>query len=76
MLMRAKLVPQPLQECVACGWGWAPEGRAEGHSPEPVVVASQEKRKARLWWRQTWPELMACALSTGQGWSWSLWPWS
>lgn len=48
MLMRAKLVPQPLQECVACGWGWAQEGRAEGHSPEPVVVASQEKR-ARLW---------------------------
>lgn len=30
MLMRAKLVPQPLQECVACGWGWAQEGRAEG----------------------------------------------
>lgn len=26
----SKLVPQPLQECVARGWGWAQEGRAEG----------------------------------------------
>lgn len=25
---RAKLVPWPLQECVASGWGWALEARA------------------------------------------------
>lgn len=46
MLKRAKLVPQPLQECVACGWGWAQEGRAEG--PQSFAgCCGKAKRRGR-----------------------------
>lgn len=43
MLRRAKLVPLPLQECVACGWGWAQEGRAEG--PQSLVCCGKPREE-------------------------------